>query len=121
VSYKDLEEFFDPDLYLPIGGTRYRVESPTAFDGLRLRKRLLTGGRLVDKEEVDEIRKLLGDTLSQMQADGVKWPEIVHAGRTALLHYAVSAEAAQIHWDHENSGGEDPGNPLPPEPVATGA
>lgn len=117
MSYRDLEEFFDPDLYLPIGGKGYRVESPTAFDGLRLRTRLLSGGRLADEEEVTEIRALLGDTFEQMQADGVKWPEIMHAGRTALLHYAVSADAALIHW----GGGEDPGNPLPPEPMATGA
>lgn len=105
---------------MPIGGTGYRVESPTAREGLRLRLLLLDGDATLGNDaEVAELRKLMGDTLEQMAADGISWPEIVHAGRTALLHYAVSADVAAKHWA---LGADDPGNPIPPAPpTAPGA
>jgi hypothetical protein len=113
VSYEDLREFLDPDLYLPIGGKRYRVESPSAREGLRLRVLLLGDGMLDSEQEVAELRKLMSTAFDEMRADGVKWPEIVHAGRTALLHYGITPEAAERYW---RGGGDDEGNPYPPEP-----
>lgn len=110
--YDELGEFFDPGLVLPIGGTGYRVESPTAREGLRLRKLLLTT-TLDDKAELAELRQLMGSTFDEMLAAGIKWPEIMHAGRTALLYFGVSPAFAEKHW-----GADDPGNPLPPKPGA---
>ena len=114
MSYEDLRAFLDPDLYLPIGGKGYRVESPTAREGLRLRS-LLLGEPLDNEQELAELQELMGGTLDEMRADGIKWPEIMHASRTALLHYGVSATIAEKHW----LGGvvDDPGNPIPPEPA----
>lgn len=111
MSFVDLDEFFDPGLRLPIGGREYRIESPTAAEGLRLRSLLLGGDPLDDERELAEIRDLLGATFDEMRAAGVVWPEIMHAGRTALLYFGVSHAVAEQNW-----GGDDPGNPLPPEP-----
>lgn len=119
MSYRELNEFFDPALLLPIGGKEYRVESPSAHEGLRLRMLLLTGRVLNHETELDELQALMGDTFDEMRADGIKWPEIIHASRTALLHFALSPAIAVKHW-----GGEvdDPGNPAPPDPAtASGA
>lgn len=101
MPFDAFREFLDPDLVLPIGGTGYRVESLTAREGLALRLLLLDGGPGDRNAELAHLSRILGDTLAQMRADGVKWPEIVHAGRTAVLHFGVSAEAAESHWNTE--------------------
>jgi hypothetical protein len=56
----------------------------------------------------------VGGVYQQMVDDGVSWPEIIHAGRTALLHYGFSERAAENEWT--NPGGEPtPGKPRPPK------
>lgn len=55
-----------------------------------------------------------GGVWGEMRDDGISWPEIVHAGTTALIHYGQGAMLAELYW--ENGMGDLPGNQLPPEP-----
>lgn len=135
---RDLREFHDPDLHLPIGGKVYTITSPNADHGLRLRMALSSPeARWTDSEEVQELAKLLGATVrldettgdpsfsggvwDQLTADGVTWEEIVHVGRTALIHYGQGHALAQVFWETALGGGAESGNPTPPAPTeATG-
>lgn len=33
-----------------------------------------------------------------MVADNITWPMILHAGRTAQLHFGFSADMGEAHW-----------------------
>lgn len=126
MAFDNLREFYDPNLVFPIGSKSYRVESPNADEGLRLRQFFVDDSNVMnDAMELSEILTLLGATRNdktgewsggvygEMKDDGITWPEIFHAGRTALLHYGMSATLAQAHW---HTGVGDTGNPVPPEP-----
>lgn len=108
---QDLDALFDPDLHLPIAGKDYRITC-SAWQGLRLHRLIASGTVLSDDEERAEILLMLGDTYQQMVDDGVRWPTIVHAARTAMLWFGHSETAGSALW---NSGGA-PGNPIPPSP-----
>lgn len=157
---RDLREFHDPDLYLPIGGKTYRITSPNAEDGLRLRALFADPeAKFTDDDQVAEIKRLFGATREphmaevyvfddagepvvdpetgqpvtetrdvgrwvggvwqEMNDDGVSWPEIMHAGTTAMLHYGQGASLAEIFW--ETGMGDMEGNRLPPAPTETTA
>lgn len=133
---RDLREFHDPHLYLPIGGKTYKVECPDAARGLELRRMLNDPEiRWTDEEELSELADLLGATIDvnadgdpvykggawgEMVDDGISWPEIVHAGRTALVHYGQSAALGEIYWETALTGASS-GNPLPPMPTTVAA
>lgn len=127
---RELREFHDPHLHLPIGGKTYTVESPDADKGLRLRRMLSDPDvRWTDEEELAELAQLLGATVEldaatgdpryvggtwqEMREDGVSWPELVHAGRTALVYFGQSAALGEIYWETALTSA---GNPLPPTP-----
>ncbi|MFE5878972.1 hypothetical protein ACFQ6H_27210 [Rhodococcus sp. NPDC056506] len=57
-----------------------------------------------------------GGVWSELRDDGITWPEIMHAGTTALIHYGQGAVLAELYW--ENGMGDMPGNQLPPKPEA---
>lgn len=101
MTLRDLREFFDAGLALPIGGKTYRVPGPPMTAVERLRTTILT---LTDQQELDEIAALLGPVHDEMLADGVAWPEYVHAGRTALYHHVLGAETASAHWHYAQLG-----------------
>lgn len=154
-AVRNLREFFDPDLKLPIGPKTYTIKSPTADEGLRLRLLLSNPDtQLTDEAEVGEYVKLMGaewvpnlrqvplidpiteqqaidedgepvtveqdfgdyqgGVWSEMLADGITWPEIAHAGRTALIYFGRSTTLGELVW--ENGLGDMPGNQLPPKP-----
>ncbi|MFI7168524.1 DUF7426 family protein [Rhodococcoides fascians] len=125
VAYDNLSEFFDPDVLLPIRGKTYRIVSPNAAEGLRIRQIMASNGTFSDAEELTEVLTLMGASedpetgvwsggvYGEMDADGLSWAEIFHAGRTALMHYGLSPSLAQINW---HTGVGDMGNPRPPEP-----
>lgn len=54
-----------------------------------------------------------GGIYQQMVDDGLSWPEIMHAGRTALLDAGLGRATAEANW---TIGKGDSGNPLPPQP-----
>lgn len=96
---QELIEFLDPDLHLPVRGRLVRIAAPSAWEGLRLRRLMLDGRRLPPREEVDEMRRLLGAAWDRLDADGLDEKLLLHVGRTALMHFAVSEQAGQEQWD----------------------
>ncbi|ORL06453.1 DUF7426 family protein [Prescottella equi] len=96
MALKDLDTFFDPDLHLPIRGKKYTVAAPDWDTVKRLRVKVFADD-LPPLEQSDDAVAALGAAVDQMAADGVPWPMILHAGRTAMLHW-VSPELAEIHW-----------------------
>lgn len=88
---------FDPDLHLPIGGKTYTVKSPNADEGQRLRVVAVDGNTPI-AYLIDEAVMVLGAAFDEMAADGVAWSHILHAGRTAIIHYGMSPDLAEIHW-----------------------
>ncbi|NKU27237.1 hypothetical protein GS886_26340 [Rhodococcus hoagii] len=90
----DLAAFMDPTLRLPIGGRDYTIEC-SAWQGLHLHRLFSEPGRILDDNaERAEILQMLGDTYQQMVDDGLSWPKIAVAGRTALFWFGISPEAA---------------------------
>lgn len=114
MSFQDLDEFFDPSLRLPIRGKTYVVQSPTAADGLwvmrlvtaaerqrageQLDDATLSGLQLDDAEERGMYERLLGPVLAELEADGVPWEMVKHAGMTAFIWVSGSREAAEKFW-----------------------
>ena len=96
MGFRDLRDVFDPDLYLPIGGKTYRIPAPTMEQAARLK--LLVLVEMTDEQEHAEIDELLGAVRDELFADGVKWPEFTHLGRTALLWAGAGDVIAEAHW-----------------------
>ncbi|MGP6175442.1 DUF7426 family protein [Corynebacterium sp. A21] len=106
---RDLREFHDPHLHLPIAGKTYTVKSPNAEFGLRIKSHVINGGTQL--EEMQIIAELIGadydaetDTMSgglwdEMNQDGVALKEIIHVGNTAVSHFGVSPEFGEIWWE----------------------
>ncbi|UQE74191.1 hypothetical protein MYK68_15885 [Gordonia sp. PP30] len=165
-AFADLREFHDPDLLLTINGKTYRIPSPSASEGLKIRQ-LFAAEMIGDATELDHIAKILGaqwqpdvqqvpvldivtgdpvldeagepvieerdlgtwsgGVWSEMDADGVSWEEIMHAGRTALIDVGMGRVVAETHWvagmapamdlpEIDEIPEDDPGNPRPVEP-----
>ncbi|MFC9874881.1 DUF7426 family protein [Nocardia salmonicida] len=93
---RDLTEFYDPDLQLPISGVTYRVRSPGIVEADRLRGLVLDD--LAPADEYREIVQILGTARDEMAANGVPDAMAMHAGRTALLHFGASPELGRYHW-----------------------
>lgn len=106
---KDLREFYDPDLHLPIDGHVYTVKCPSADLGLRLRAAVVNG--IKQDEELQFIAELLGAVYDpetdrfhgglwdEMSNNNVSLEEALHVGNTALAHYGVSAEFGEYWWE----------------------
>jgi hypothetical protein len=111
MTFRDLASFLDDDaLEIPVGGKTYRFESPDGETGLflaglaKLAERAALGEdltvdefaklKLSDGQETDFIRMVLGDTLDEMVADGVKWTKIQRISRYAFTYFALGPEAA---------------------------
>lgn len=111
--FEDLKDVVDPRLPLRVDGRLYHVPEPTAFEGLRLQAIFADPEvHLTDDMERTEILKILGPVYDEMRSYGVPWSRIMLAGRTALIHHAMSPSKARQYA----LGGDDPGNPLPPKP-----
>ncbi|NKU24282.1 hypothetical protein GS886_26350 [Rhodococcus hoagii] len=96
MALKDLDTFFDPDLHLPIRGKKYAVPSPEWETVKRLQARIFDD-EVPPLDQVADAIDILGPAFTQMVDDQVPWSMILHAGRTAMLHW-VSPELAEIHW-----------------------
>ena len=112
---RDLDEFFDPTLRLPIRGKVYVVASPDAKTGLRVQRLMSTGAvaamggevsdadleslEFDDDEERDLYLRILGPAYDEMLADGLPWEIVQHAGQTALMWVAFGREAAERVWE----------------------
>ncbi len=94
---RDLADFHDPNLYLPIAGKRYKIPAPPRARALELRA-LIVDTALTAEREREAYETLLGPALAQMEADQVPDPWIAHAGRTALLHFGGSPKLGAANW-----------------------
>lgn len=113
-TFEALDELFDDALELPVKGRdgtirTYRIPSPTAEDGLRINRlaqlamRVVGGGTvdaeaLNDEEELDLLADALGPAMPEMQADGVDWAWLRHAGLTAVIWITQGSEPAGTYW-----------------------
>lgn len=59
MAFKDLRDFHDPDLLLPIGGREYRIPQPHAKRGLEIRQ-LFASELIGDLTELELIMSILG-------------------------------------------------------------
>ncbi|AWB84774.1 hypothetical protein [Corynebacterium liangguodongii] len=125
---KDLRQFHDPDLHLPIGGKVYTVHAPNAQDGLRLKAYVLAPESadmtVTGKANIDMISIVLGatydpatDTMTgglwdELVADGIPLEEVYHVANTAIAHFAVGEAFGEFWW--ENRLGKET-QPLVPE------
>jgi hypothetical protein len=129
-GFRDLDEFFDPNLRLPIGGKTYIVPPPDAEVGLLVQRLMHAGiaaeaGQEVDSEglstlaesvltqeskDTDLYQRLLGPVWDELFADKLDWPVIQHVGETVLLWVAAGIDAAQRHWEAGAGEAEAPGN-----------
>ena len=113
---RDLDEFLDATLPLPIRGKVYTVEPPDGETGLRLQRLsdwmigtaaavetdvdapAPTSELVDDAAELDMYRSSLGAAYDEMIGDGVPWPKIKVAGMTAFLHWTVDPDTAEAYW-----------------------
>lgn len=116
MGFKDLNDFFDPTLPLPIRGKVYVVPSPDAKLGVKVQRLVALGFAansgveleeadvasldLDDAEERDLIPRLLGSAYTEMLDDGIPWEMVKHAGETAIMWIGVGYEAAEAHWEN---------------------
>ncbi|WP_416565052.1 hypothetical protein [Nocardia testacea] len=117
---QDYDEFADPDLYLPVRGRRVRIPSPTAREGLRLRRLFVDLDALTPDVERVEVRRILGDAWEALDALGADANVIALAGRTALLHYGKGAAAAAAYWNGELAPDASPEPERSADPSAPG-
>lgn len=122
MTFRELREFFDGSLRLPIGGKVYVVPPISATDGLwathfmelgiaaaagqDLDPRDIEKLKLDDDDERDLYERVLGPALEEMRADNVDWPSITRAGQTAFIFFTQGEEAATRIW--EGASGEAP-------------
>lgn len=93
----DLDQIYDPDLYLPIRGMVYRIPAPTVDEADRLRD-LIWEKQLHPQVMHQEIVKILGPAQQQMLEDELPVSFRNHAGRTAIIHFAGSTEMGKHFW-----------------------
>ncbi|QIS18527.1 DUF7426 family protein [Nocardia terpenica] len=96
-ALRDLTEFYDPDLSLPIGGVIYKITCPGITEADRLRS-LVADETLTATQEYAEIITILGQAREEMASNGVPDTMAMHAGRTALLHFGGSPDLGRAHW-----------------------
>ena len=124
---RDLDEFLDPAMRLPIHGKTYAVKSPPYEVGLKATHLWTIGAavgqgvevsdadlkslELSDDDEHDMLVRLLGDTYAEMTADGLPWIWVRHAGITIMFWVVLDRAAAESFW-------ESPGelHPAMPDP-----
>ena len=125
MAFKALNEVFDGRLALPgKDGKIYHIPEPDAELGAWCTAMFTAGVaitmgdeppagvpslQLDDDDEMALYRRVLGDTLDELQADGYGHATIKHFGQTAFIWIAVGQESAEAFW---NSGG-DPKASLP--------
>lgn len=114
MAFEAIDDLLDETLVLPIGGRRYTIPPPSAELGVRVQNIVQAaavaaqGGDvnteiLGDAAEGDLFRDVLGSAHDDMIANGVKWPALKHAARTAIVWIAQDKATAEHVW---TSGGD---------------
>ncbi|MET9729675.1 hypothetical protein ABZZ79_03110 [Streptomyces sp. NPDC006458] len=124
-TFEALDQFLDDYLELPVSGrdgqTRvYRIEDPSAEDGIKIEKitslaaRLAAGGKapdapvLDDDEERDLYRLCLGDVYDELLDDGVRWGQFKHVALTSMFWVVADKETAAEFWRTGQQPGKAP-------------
>lgn len=106
---RDLEEFFDGSLSLPVGGKTYKVPPISATDGLWATA--LTDLAVKDKPSESDVatlndddernlyQRMLGPVYDELIADDVAWPVIQRCGRTAFVFFTLGEGPAAKAWE----------------------
>lgn len=122
MAFEALADFLDDYLELPVTGqdgeTRtYRIEDPSALDGIRiehittLAARLAAGGSAVDapalddEQELDLYRMCLGGAYEDLLAD-LSWGRFRHVALTAMMWITADRETAEAYWNTGNMPGK---------------
>ncbi|MYW48886.1 hypothetical protein [Streptomyces sp. SID161] len=125
-TFETLDAFLDEYLELPVRGRDgqvrvYRIEEPSAEDGLRIERitslaaRLAAGGKapdapvLGDDEELDLYRMCLGDAYEELRAE-LKWGAFKHVALTAMFWVTTDADTARQYWATGQQPGKAPTN-----------
>jgi hypothetical protein len=109
-KFKDLDDFFNDGLELPVGGKLYKIPAPDGETGLYCQRLAEAGvaaaqGKNVPEAELDDVRELdlykrvLGPVYDELFADGVKWPRIKHVAITTFMWIVGNDEAAVAYWE----------------------
>lgn len=142
MSFRDLDEFLDHTLSLPVRGKTYVIESPDAETGLWCQEVISIGVRasqgqpidadvlarlqLDDEEEAAAFKRILGDAYDEMVADGVPWEYVKHCFATAMVWAAGDTERAEMVWSASDpkAQAKQPADRKPPaksaRPASTG-
>ena len=114
-AFKELDEFLDDSLTLPIGGKAYEVPAVPGRDGLWAQKLLAEverakdagqadAGKLDDGDERLLYQRMLGPVFDEMLTDGVSWQRISHAAMTVFFWTTADRDTAEKYW----TAGGDP-------------
>lgn len=113
--FKDLNNFMDEGLTLPVNGKDYTVPEASAELGLRV-TRFITLAKisahqpdrplgpedeqvLSDVAERDLYQEVLGDTYQELLDDGVAWAKLKHVALTALFWISDGENTALKYWE----------------------
>ncbi|MGW0550565.1 DUF7426 family protein [Streptomyces altiplanensis] len=119
-QFAAVDQLLDDALELPVPGkdgvTRtYRIEAPTADQGLRIQRLMTSATRMVetgeeidtealdDAQELDLYRAALGSAYDALCAE-VDWAWLKHTALTAVFWVVADAETAERYW----AAGGDP-------------
>ncbi|MFI9339962.1 hypothetical protein ACIG0D_01600 [Streptomyces sp. NPDC052773] len=123
-TFEALDAFLDDYLDLPVKGRDgqirvYRIEEPSAEDGIRIERitslaaRLAAGGKapespvLDDEEELDLYRMCLGDAYDELRKE-LKWGAFKHVALTAMFWVTTDKETAEQFWKTGQQPGKAP-------------
>lgn len=119
MAFKDLSEFYDPDLHLPYKGKTYVVPAADLDTGLYLQTIFNLGvkansgaisdesaAQFDDDEEVDFMERCLGrELLDELRADKVPTPVASLMAQTLMVDTVADRTTAEQFWA---SGGKAP-------------
>lgn len=105
----DLHQSYKPGMTATIGKHTYRVEAPSAKDGLRLKLMLSDAEAAAEFDPMAEINTIFGGEIDadgipqgglwdDLDTNGVTLDEAVHLGMTAIHYFAFGAESAREYW-----------------------
>ncbi|TXL91578.1 hypothetical protein [Streptomyces sp. IB2014 016-6] len=114
-GFAALGAFLDDVLELPVTGRdgverTYRIEDPSAEDGIKIEKitslaaRLVAGGAAVDtqmlddEEEIDLYRMCLGDSYDTLLKD-LRWSRFKHVALTVMFWITADRDTAEQYWN----------------------